>query len=51
MRRAVFVITETALFGVFMRGNKPPVLLGVKKGFSKDKTGGHLTAEKAIGKN
>ena len=25
--------------GVFRRGNKPPVLLGVREGFSKAKTG------------
>ena len=29
----------TVLFGVFRRGNKPPVLLGVREGFSKAKTG------------
>lgn len=28
-----------ALFGAFMRGNKPLVLPGVKEGFSKDKKG------------
>ncbi len=27
-----------SLIGAFMRGNKPPVELGVEKGFSKDKT-------------
>ncbi len=43
-------ISVLFLFGVFMRGNKPPVLLGVKKGFSKDKTGVQMNAEKMLRK-
>ena len=36
------------LYGVFIRGKNPPVLLGEKKGFSKDRKGGQKTAEKNV---
>ena len=47
MHKVVFILPLGAVFGVFRRGNKPPVLLGVGKERSKNKNGELKASRKA----